>query len=109
MRQIAFLSQDPVQEAYAREIASDYGVDLQVWFPRDPSRIGEYAAVICDLDCWPTDGQDQWLSELKAARPSCPVAVFSYQLNAKRATALRRQGIAVFRRLSPAVFSDLRR
>ena len=109
MQQIAFLSLDPVREDYAREIAECYGAGLQVWFPKDPSRIGPCAAAICDLDYWPPEVQDQWLSELRAKRPSCRVAVCSYHVNEKRATDLRRRGIAVFRSLSPRVFSALLR
>jgi hypothetical protein len=109
MRQIAFLSLDPVHEEYARTMASAQGAELEVWFPKDASRFSEFAGVICDLDYWPGEQPDQWLSELKTNLPSCHVAVFSYTLNAKRAEALRRRGIAVFRELSPRVFSDLRR
>jgi hypothetical protein len=108
MQQIAFLSLDPVHEEYARAMASVRGAELEVRFPKDPSRFGEFSAVICDLDYWPGEAPDQWLSELKTNQPSCRVAVFSYHLSLKRAQALRRRGIAVFRELGPGVFSDIR-
>jgi hypothetical protein len=108
MEQVAFLSLDPVHEEYAREMAATAGIDLDVRFPKEPFRLGECAAVICDLDFWPREGQDRWLSELRTNRPSCRVAVFSYRMNERRAAALRRQGIAVFRGLGPELFLDLR-
>jgi hypothetical protein len=105
MQQVAFLSIDPVHEEHAREIAAKAGLDLEVMFPKDPAHLGDCAA---DLDFWPAEGQDHWLSELRTNQPSCRVAVFSYRINERRANALRRQGIEVFRGLSPEVFSDLR-
>jgi hypothetical protein len=108
MQQVAFLSLDPVHEEYAREMAAKAGLDLEVWFPKEPAHLGDYAAVVCDLDFWPADGQDRWLSELRTSRPTSRLAVFSYRMNERRATALRRQGIEVFRRLSPEVFSARR-
>jgi hypothetical protein len=108
MQQVAFLSLDPVHEEHAREVAATAGVDLQVLFPREPAQVAECSAVVCDLDSWLGDGQDRWLAELRTSRPTCRVAVVSYRLNERRATALRRQGIAIFRGLSPEVFATLR-
>jgi hypothetical protein len=107
MQQVAFLSIDPVHEEYAREMAARAGLDLEVLFPKDPAHLSNCAAVVCDLDFWPTEGQDHWLSELRTNQPSRRVAVVSYRINERRANALRRQGIEVFRSLSPEVFSDL--
>jgi len=109
MQQVAFLSLDPVHEEHAREMAATAGVDLQVLFPTEPAHLGDCAAVICDLDSWPADGHDRWLSEMRTSRPSCRVAVVSYRMGERRARALRRQGIEVFRGLSPEVFKPRRR
>jgi hypothetical protein len=108
MQQVAFLSLDPVQEEYAREMAATAGVDLQVLFPKEPRHVGQCNAVICDLDYWLAEGQDRWLAELRTNQPACRVAVVSYRMNERRANALRRQGIEVFRGLSPEVFAARR-
>ena len=108
MQQVAFLSLDPVQEEYAREMAATAGVDLQVLLPKEPAQVGECNAVVCDLDYWLVDGHDRWLAELRTSRPTCRVAVVSYRMNERRASALRRQGIEVFRGLSPQVFATCR-
>jgi hypothetical protein len=105
MQQVAFLSLDPVHEEHAREMAATAGVDLQVLFPKEPGQVGECTAVVCDLDYWLVDGQDRWLAELRTSRPTCRVAVVSYRMNKRLATALRRRGIEVFRGLSPEVFA----
>jgi hypothetical protein len=108
MQQVAFLSLDPVHEEHAREMAATAGVDLQVLFPKEPAQVSECSAVVCDLDSWLGDGQDRWLAELRTSRPTCRVAVVSYRMNERRASALRRLGIEVFRGLSPAVFAARR-
>lgn len=98
---IALLSLDEVNTSLAGRLAAIRRDGLEVYWPKDGLPGAEFEAVLIDLDHWPTPiGQ-----VINALGPRRYLAVFSYALRGRRRIrALRRKGLAVFRRLGPGVF-----
>jgi hypothetical protein len=105
---IAFLTTDEVNEARAREMALACGVALFPLAPKDEPPDGEYDAVLCDWDFWPAERRQDLLAG-PDGRPHRPLAVYGYCLDEGQAKALRSRGVAVYVRLRPKVFRQLRR
>jgi hypothetical protein len=104
---IAYLSIDEVNGNQAVRLGEGRGVQVEIVWPRDQPPDGRFDAVVYDLDCLtPTDRQ-RLLSQVLAAPSPRPVVVHGYGLDDSQADALRRNGIAVYRRLEPALFSGL--
>jgi hypothetical protein len=77
--------------------------------PKDPSPDEAFDAVLYDCDFWPIKDQREVLAESLAGYGTRVVAVHGYNLEDDQAEALRRQGVAVYRRLRPRLFRFLRR
>ncbi len=105
---VAYVTTDEVNQELATRMAEDCGATLDSLSPRDPPPDGQYEAVLYDLDFLPHDSGRAILAQLLAGPASRPVAVHSYQLATRQVTALRRRGCAVYPRLEPRVFRQLR-
>lgn len=101
---IAYLTTDEVNEDLANRMADDCGVAVAVLSLRDLLSNGRLEAVIYDIDYVPPNLRDEILTRLLSGAGSVPAAVLSYNLTDRQAESLRRQGVAVYRRLDRAVF-----
>jgi hypothetical protein len=104
---IAYLTTDEVNEALAREMARDCGIDLYPLAPKDGPPDTGYDAVLCDWDFWPAELRQELLAE-HVGPPDRPLAVHSYNLDETQAESLRSRGVAVHAVLRPEVFLQLR-
>jgi hypothetical protein len=100
---IAYLTIDEVNQNEAQRVADRYGVGLYPLSPRDPPPNGQFEAVLYDLDYLPPQQLQAILGVLLSKVSDCPVALHSYNLDEEQATALRNNGIGVFRHLEPAM------
>ena len=105
---VAYITTDEVNQELAIQMAEDCGAKLDSLSPRDPPPDGQYQAVLYDLDFLPHDSGRAILAELLAGPASRPVAIHSYQLARRQVAALRQRGYAVYARLEPRVFLQLR-
>ncbi len=106
--QVAYLTTDEINEALALRMAEACDVALYAFSCRDAPADGSFDAVLYDWDCLPLPWRQKVLSKLLSGPSSGWVVVHSYNLDEKHATALRRNGVAVFTRLEPEVFRSLR-
>jgi hypothetical protein len=106
---IAYLTMDEVNLNLAEEMAAACGLTLCPLSPKDSAPDEEFDAVLYDWDSWPADRKQDVLAQLPAGRRACAVAAHGYNLGDCQAKALRRNAVAVFRRLQPRVFRSLRR
>ncbi len=104
---LAYLTNDEVNQAIATQMAGDCGVALYPLTERDAPPDSQCEALLYDLDYLSPDCRRKTLTELVSASLSCPVAVHSYNLEPDQVKALLRNGVAVCRRLEPAVFLAL--
>jgi hypothetical protein len=101
---IAYLSTDEVNQHLAVQVAEQFGETLCLVSPRDALPDEDFDVVAYDWDCLPAQRQQTILAELQARRPPRPVALHSYNLEEACVEALSRQGVAVYRKLHPAMF-----
>src|SRR5262245_24695315 len=98
---IAYLSIDEVNQDLATRLCEGRGDSLEVLEARDPPPDGRFDAVVYDLDCLSATDRQRLLSALTDAPCPRPVAVHGYGLEDGQANALRRNRVAVYRRLDP--------
>jgi hypothetical protein len=106
---IAYCTTDDMNCHLAEEMAATYGLTLFLVASKDPPPNEGFDAVIYDWDYWPVGKQSEVLAELLAGHGTRAVAVHGYNLDDGQAEALRRQAVAVYRRLQAKVFRFLRR
>ena len=105
---IAYLTTDEVNLDLADRLATECGATLYpLSFQGGPPN-GAFEAVLYDWD-YLSPWRQQLLAELLSRPAPCPVALHGYTLEEEHGEALRRHGVAVFRRLEPDVFLNLRR
>jgi hypothetical protein len=106
---IAYLTTDEVNKDLALRLAAQWHMTVCPLEPRDPPLDGEFDAVLCDWDHWPTDQRPKTLNGASATSVRRPVAVHSYGVEKHQARALRRMGILFFDRLGPRTLLELQR
>src|SRR5262249_8665796 len=101
LMQIAYLSTDEVNRSLAVAYGQRYNLTVVPLAPRDRAPHGSFDGVLYDGDCLPPE-----VIRYGASAGPLPrhVAVHSYNLTAPVKAALRRHGVAVFRRLDAALF-----
>jgi hypothetical protein len=104
---IAYLSIDEVNLSLAEELGARFGVSVESLSPRDPAPTDRAVAVVYDLDSLPPVDRRLVLTALVKRKRRYPTAVHSYNLVPAQIEALRLNGIAVYRRLGPAVFKAM--
>lgn len=105
---ISYLTLDEVNQQVAREIAQACRVILHLLTLDDASARSVRDPVVYDLDYLPPERRQQILAELLSDSPHGIVAVHSYNLADRQIARLRRNGVAVFRRLERRVFRRLK-
>lgn len=98
-----YLTMDEVNFAAARRWADQLFLPLQQGFSRDPVPHDWATGLLIDLDVWGAGERHRLVTGLTRRPPSCPVAVHSYNLDARQTAALGSRGVLVFRRLEPKV------
>ena len=106
---IAYLTTDEVNLDLADRLATGCGAILHPLSFQDGPPNGAFEAVLYDWDYLSPPWRQQLLAELLSRPAPCPVALHGYTLEEEHGEALRRHGVAVFRRLEPGVFLNLRR
>jgi hypothetical protein len=106
---IAYLTTDEVNLDLADRLATECGATLYPLSFQDGPPSGAFEAVLYDWDYLSPPWRQQLLAELLSRPAPCPVALHGYTLEEEHGEALRRHGVAVFRRLEPEVFRNLRR
>ena len=101
---VAYLTTDEVNEQLALQMAQECGVTLCPLAPKDAPPDGEYDALLYDWDYLPVEEQREVMAELLSGPSPHAVAMHSYHLEDGQVEALRRNAVAVFRRLQPSVF-----
>jgi len=109
MHKLLYRSFDPLNSADAETLAREAGFECEVVEPRDRVPFGDQHPDVIDLDFWVLEPRelDQLIDTLSTTRFPAPVAVHGYCLSDEQAAALRRNGVLVYARLEPKVFSDL--
>jgi hypothetical protein len=106
---IAYCSTDELNRHLAEKMATSCGLTLCPLDPKDASPNEAFDAVLYDWDFWPVGKQRVVLSELLAGHGVRVAAVHGYNLADDQAEALRRHGVAVYRRLRLRLFRFVRR
>ena len=104
---IAYLSLDEVNCDLAARLAGGRGALLEVWSFRDAPPNGRHDAVLYDLDSLPPRERRQTLAALLAGKPARPAGVHSYALDDGQVRSLRRNGVAVARKLGKSLLAAL--
>jgi hypothetical protein len=104
----AYWTIDEVNRDLAQRLAARAGVQLDVRSFQDGAATATFDAVLYDLDFFPPDRREALLADLRTQPRSEQVAVHSYHVSPRHASALRRQGVIVVRRLRLALFTRLR-
>ena len=105
---VAYLTIDEVNQDVAAELAAHCHVTVELVSFRDLPLQRPFEAVVYDLDSFPEAERGEVLAKLLNNLALYPVAVHSYSLAEGQAQRLRRNGVAVHRRLSEAVFLGLK-
>ncbi len=104
---IAYVSPDEVHQDLAAQLAEERGVTLVSFAALAEMPLVPYPAVIYDVDYLTPEDRQRVFDELTGTPPTHVAGVHSYNLNAGRQKALRRNGVAVHRRLAAAWFGRL--
>ena len=105
---VAYLTVDEVNQEMAAELAARCHVTVEPVSFRDWPLQRPFDAVVYDLDSFPKAERAEVLTKLLNSLALYPVAVHSYSLTEGQVRRLRRNGIAVHRRLTEAVFLGLK-
>jgi hypothetical protein len=104
---VAYVTTDEVNENWAQDLAAESMITLSIHGPQDAPHNGEFDAVVYDWDFLPPEWRHEVLAVLLATPPSRPVAVHGYHLPDEQISALRANGVHVYRHLTPEVFQAL--
>lgn len=106
---IAYWTTDVVNFSLAQELVEAAGGRVDLRFPSEAGQAEECQAVLYDLDYLGAEMRSRVLARLLAGEESRPAAVHAYNLGEEEAVLLRRNGIAVFRRLDSRLVAQLHR
>jgi hypothetical protein len=104
---IAYINTDEVNEALAARMAAECGAVVCEVFPKDPPPDGQFDAVLYNLDDVPRDQRSALIEGLCLGAPEHPTAVHGYDITDEQARTLRRNGVAVARRLHVVLLRSL--
>jgi hypothetical protein len=105
---VAYLTVDEVNQDVAVELATRSHVTVEPVSFRDLPLGRPFDAVVYDLNSFPEAEREEVVTKLLSSLALYPVAVHSYHLAAGQVQRLRRNGVAVHRRLTEAVFLGLK-
>jgi hypothetical protein len=104
---IAYATTDEVNQALAVQLAQENGAVIHELLPRDAPPVGQFDAVLYDLDDVPKPQRWEILARLLSDPSSCPKAVHGYDLPEEQVSTLRKHGIVVSQHLEPELFGSL--
>lgn len=105
---VVYLTVDDVNQDLAAALAEYCGVTLRPVSFRDWPLEEPFDAVVYDLDSFPAAERDEILGKLLEHLSHRPAAVHSYNLGEDQVSRMRRNGVAVHRRLAKGVFIGLK-
>src|SRR5260370_19668657 len=104
---LAYISTDEVNQDLAVQLADECGIAVYSVRYVNARRHDAFDALLYDWDSLPwIRRRDIFLASVASA--TCPVAVHGFSLDDEIAEALHQDGVAVFRRLEPRIFTTLR-
>jgi hypothetical protein len=104
---IAYITSDEVNRDVALRLAKACGATLYSPALGDAPPDGQFNAILYDWDYLPPQRKHDLLEVLLAGPSPCPVALHSYSLDEVHGKALRRNGVAIYRRLDLELFLHL--
>ena len=104
---LSYLTHDQVNEDQARRTVEACGAQMVTLWIRDPRPNGELDASLVDLDSLPPDNRRDILADLLTHAGHRRVGVHMSHLDEKQASALRQNGVRVFRRLQQDSIREL--
>ena len=107
MKMLGYLTHDEVNEDQTRRMVEACAAQMISFWSRDSFPNGRFDASLFDLDSLPPDKRQYILADLLIHGGHLSVGVHSFHLDEKQASALRRNGVRVFRRLHQDVIRKL--
>jgi hypothetical protein len=104
---IAHVTTDEVNQALAVQVAKPLGAIVTPLGPDEISRLGQFDAVVYDLDRVPPDRRGPLLDQIRSETSAVPMAVYGYCLSEEQAGELRYHGVAVGQRLHARLIRTL--
>jgi hypothetical protein len=106
---VVLRTNDVVNAELARGWCEELGLDLQVTDQRDELFPLESSAAVIDLDhlSLTVNERAELVERLSCVLPPYPVAIASYDLDARIIAAFRAHGVVVCRRIDPHLFHEL--
>jgi hypothetical protein len=99
-----YVTTDDLNLDLATRLAEDCEIELYSLSPQEAVPQESLDAMLYDWDYVPPDLRREVLSRLVTRQFPYPVALHSYNLDAKQVRALRRHGVIVYPRLNATVF-----
>jgi hypothetical protein len=107
VRILAYVTHDPVNEAFVGLRLEDRHTTLSPLTLRDPVPGWEFDRILIDWDSLDPEGREALLAEFLADPEPGKIGLHSYNLDGE-AAVLRGKGVAVFGRLEPDALGWLR-
>jgi hypothetical protein len=104
---IAYVATDELNRTLAAQMAAECGAIICHVRPGELRPDGLFDAVLYHLDDVPRDQRPAFLEGHCLGALDCPTAVHGYGITYEQAKALRRHGVAVAKRLHPALLRSL--
>jgi hypothetical protein len=101
---IAYVTTDLVNEQLALQMAEESGQTVCPLSPCDGRPDEDFDAVVYDWDYLPRQLQQTVLAELLAGAAPWPAALHGYNVEPGHLKALRKQNVAIYRKLRPEIF-----
>jgi hypothetical protein len=104
---IAHMTTDEVNRATAAQMAGECGAFICALAPKDSPPDDQFLAVLYDLDDMHKQQQVELVAQIVSSPSTRPRAVHGYDITDEEASALRRHGVAVSKRLRAGLIRSL--
>jgi nitrate reductase cytochrome c-type subunit len=104
---IAYMTIDEVNRASAAQMAGECGAFICAQAPKDSPPDDQFLAVLYDLDGLQRHERAELIARIVSSPSTCPRAVHGYDITDEEASALRRHGVAVSKRLHAGLVRSL--
>jgi hypothetical protein len=104
---IAYMTTDEVNRASAAQMAGECGAFICALAPKDSPPDDQFLAVLYDLDDMHKQQRAELVAQILRSPSTRPRAVHGYDITDEEASALRRHGVAVSKRLRAGLIRSL--